>query len=80
MRCSVYIRLIHYAVFGRVSNTLLKHNLLNVPHATYKLDIRHPTAPTVVRIVQVSIDLRAARECFLYNMDVCLAGLISRPE
>lgn len=54
-------------VFGQINNTLLKHNLLNVPHATYKLgSIRHPTVPTAVRIVQVSIDLRAASGYFLY--------------
>jgi len=54
-------------VFGRVNNTLLKHNLLNVTHATYKLgSIRHPTAPTTIRIVQFSIDLRAASGYFLF--------------
>jgi hypothetical protein len=54
-------------VFGRINNTLLKYNLLNVTHATYKLgNIRHPTAPTAVRTVQVSIDLRAASGYFLY--------------
>jgi len=54
-------------VFGRINNTLLQHNLLNEPHATYKLgSIRHPTAPAAVQIVQVSIDLRAASGYFLY--------------
>jgi hypothetical protein len=54
-------------VFGRINNSLLKHNLLNLPHAIYKLgSIRHPTAPIAVRTVQVSIDLRAASRYFLY--------------
>jgi len=60
-------------VFGRINNKLLKQNLLNVLHATYKLgSIRHPTAPTAVRIVQVSIDLRAASGYFLYLTWTCV--------